>query len=80
MPIKPIILDVAERTPADRIVAFRQIEVDDGARNLDVFQVFQEQPQHLDLAKALIWETQRMAHGQIGEDGARRFDLPGDFF
>jgi hypothetical protein len=32
------------------------------------------------LAKALTGETQRMTHGQIREDGARRFDFPGDFF
>ena len=58
----------------------RQIEVDDGTWNLDVFEVFQEQAQHLDLAKALTRESQRMAHGQVREDGARRFDFPGDFF
>lgn len=38
--IEALILDAAERTRGDRIVAFRQIEVDDGAWNLDVFQVF----------------------------------------
>ena len=40
VPIDPFTLDAAERTPGNRIVAFRQIEVDDGAWNLDVFKVF----------------------------------------
>lgn len=40
VPIDPFILDAAERTRGFRIVAFRQIQVDDGAWNLDVFQVF----------------------------------------
>ena len=80
MPIDLSGLNVAEKTTGDRIVALRQIEVDDGARDLDVFEVFQEQAQHLDLAKTLTGETQRMAYGQVREDGARWFDFPGDFF
>lgn len=80
VPIDLFILDAAQRTPVDRIVALRQIEVDDSTRDLDVFEVFQKQAQHLDLAKTLTGETQRMAQGQVREDGARRFDFPGDFF
>jgi len=47
-------LNAAKRTCNDRIVALRQIGVDDGTGDLNVFEIFQEQAQDLNLAEALI--------------------------
>jgi hypothetical protein len=47
-------LNAAKRTRGGRIVALRQIEVDDATGDLDVFDIFQEQAQDLNLPEALI--------------------------
>lgn len=54
MPIDLPGLNATERTRGDRIVALRQVEVDDGTGDLDVFEIFYEKAQDLNLAEALI--------------------------
>lgn len=61
------------------IVACAQIEIDDGARRLDILDTLQEQAQDLNLAEALMRKPERVTEGQVRVNRARRPDLRGDF-
>ena len=73
-------LNAAKRTRGGRIVALRQIEVDDATGDLDVFDIFQEQAQDLNLPEALTRKPKRVTQGHVRVNRARRPDFSGNFF